>query len=181
MDKQTQLDKLKHHIEKCRVCKANKIGLMVFGEGNLDADVMFVGEAPGKQEAKSGRPFIGRSGQLLRKQINSIGLKDTDVYITSPVKYLPKSGTPSQADIDHARPYFDQQLDIIQSKIVVLLGSTAVKAALGEQRSVMKEHGTVIERNGRRYFMTIHPAAVLRFNKNMSIFEEDFKKLKTLL
>lgn len=181
MNKQKELDKIKKAIESCEECKKDKTGVIVFGEGNLDAKIMFVGEAPGKQEAVTGHPFIGRSGKLLRATIRSVGLNEEDVYITSPVKYLPLSGTPSQADIDHARPYFFKQVSIINPQIIVLLGSTAVKAALGEQRSVLKDHGTILEREGRKYLLTIHPAAVLRFNKYKTIFEEDFQKLKKLI
>src|SRR5205814_7925733 len=102
-------------IVTCPICPVGKSGKAVPGEGNPDADIVFIGEAPGKQEAASGRPFIGRSGQLLRNLIRSIGLDDEkDVYITSPVKYLPDRGTPTSQDIAHGRIHLMKQFEVIQ-------------------------------------------------------------------
>ncbi len=165
MNKQKQLDSIAQTIAKCRECKKEKVGLPVPGEGNPDADIVFIGEAPGKQEAATGRPFIGRSGQLLRGLIRQSGLVEEDVFITSPVKYLPKRGTPTQSHIDHGRTHLMDQLAVIQPKIVVLLGSTACKAVLGEAKKVLQDHGTVVRSEGKTYLLTIHPAAVLRFPK----------------
>lgn len=181
MNKQTELDKLAREIETLKMYKKNFIGKMVFGEGNVDAEIMFVGEAPGKQEAASGRPFIGRSGKLLRSYINSIGLKETDVYITSPVKYLPAHGTPTPSEIDQARVHFFKQVDIIKPKLMVLLGKTAMYAAINETISIIKHHGEIREKDGRHYFLTVHPAAVLRFSKFKPFLDEDFQKLKAFI
>src|SRR3712207_3427188 len=123
MNKQTALDEIAKEIENCEVCKIGKSGKAVSGEGNPDADIVFIGEAPGKTEALTGRPFIGRSGKLLRSLITSIGLKEEDVYITSPVKYLPDKGTPSLSDIAHGRLHLIKQFDVIDPKLIVLLGS----------------------------------------------------------
>ena len=103
MNKQAELDKISHDIEHCVICKEGKSGKAVPGEGNPDADVVFLGEAPGKTEALTGRPFVGRSGKLLRGLIADAGLKDKEVFITSPVKYLPDRGTPTTQDIAHGR------------------------------------------------------------------------------
>src|SRR5580704_5798504 len=103
MNKQQALDKIAKEIENCKLCKVGKNGMAVPGEGNPDAAIAFIGEAPGRQEAATGRPFIGRSGQLLRSLIRGIGLNEEDVYITSPVKYLPDRGTPTSQDIAHGR------------------------------------------------------------------------------
>src|SRR5215208_1095591 len=151
MNKQAALDAIAKQVEACEECKKDKIGLAVFGEGNPDAEVVFMGEAPGKQEAKVGRPFIGRSGQLLRKTIREVlGLDDEkDVYITSPVKYLPERGTPTKGHIDHARTHLDKELAVINPKIIVLMGAVAAQAVLNEKIPVMTEHGKVIERNGK--------------------------------
>lgn len=183
MTRQEQLDSIARDIEHCQICKKDSIGIAVPGEGNPDADIVFVGEAPGKTEAKTGRPFVGRSGQLLRKLIRSVGLDDEkDVYITSPVKYLPKRGTPNSQEIAHGREYLLKQLAVIQPKIVVLLGRVAAEGILQEKVAVSKEHGHVIaEKDGMKYFLTYHPAAALRFRKNLEPLEEDFAKLKTLL
>jgi len=184
MNKQKELDKIAEEIENCKICKIGKNGKSVPGEGNPDADVVFIGEAPGKQEAASGRPFIGRSGQLLRSLIRGIGLDDEkDVYITSPVKYLPDRGTPTSADIAHGRIHLMKQFAVIQPKFVVLLGRVAAEGVLERKVFVSKEHGEVIEEKDEiKYFLTYHPAAALRFpNKFKPLLEEDFAKLKFLL
>lgn len=181
MQKQQLLDGIAQAITACAVCQVGKTGKAVPGEGNPDADVMFVGEAPGKQEAASGRPFIGRSGQLLRKSIRESGLNEADVYITSPVKYLPLRGTPLPADIAHGKTHFDKQVAVINPKIIVLLGSVAALAVLGEKIPIMKQHGEIIEKEGRKHLIMLHPAAILRFPKNMPLFQADLQKLKVLL
>src|SRR5689334_19698496 len=113
MNKQKELDKVAKEIESCRICKIGKSGKAVVGEGSPDAEIVFIGEAPGKNEAIAGRPFIGRSGKYLRSQIASVGLKESEVYITSPVKYLPDRGTPTSVDIRHGKIHLDKQLAII--------------------------------------------------------------------
>ena len=192
MIKQKELDKIALVIEKCEICKIGKSGKAVVGEGSPDAEVVFIGEAPGKNEALVGRPFIGRSGKLLRSMITSIGLDEKDVYITSPVKYLPDRGTPTSLDIAHGRIHLMKQLDIISPKFVVLLGRVAAEGVLQNPTSlklrrarkvqVMKQHGEIIEeKDGIKYFLTLHPAAAIRFQKNKPLFEADFRRLKILI
>ncbi len=184
MTKTAQLEKIAEEIKKCKVCKVGKQGAAVPGEGNPDADVVFIGEAPGKKEAIEGRPFIGRSGQFLRSLIRSIGFDDEkDVYITSPVKYLPDRGTPTSEDIAHGRIHLMKQFAVIKPKVVMLLGRVAAEGVLEKKVKVASEHGQVIEeRDGIKYFLTVHPAAALRFpNKYKPALEEDFKKLKQIL
>lgn len=182
MDKKRDLEKIAKEIENCEICKIGKSGKAVAGEGNPNAEIVFIGEAPGKNEAIVGRPFIGRSGKLLRLMITSIGLKEEDVFITSPVKYLPDVGTPSSTDISHGRIHLMKQFGVIQPRIVVLLGRVAAEGVLQAKVLVMKEHGQVIaESNGIKYYLTIHPAAAIRFVKFKKVLEEDFKKLKKLV
>jgi DNA polymerase len=183
MNKQQSLDAIAKEIEQCDICKIGKRGKPVPGEGNPYADIMFIGEAPGRVESETGRPFVGRSGQLLRSLIQEIGLEEKEVYITSPVKYLPDRGTPTSEDIAHGREHLLKQLNIIHPKIVVLLGRVAAEGVLKRKVSVVKEHGHVIEeKNGIKYFLTYHPAAALRFPKKfLSSLREDFQKVKTLL
>lgn len=150
------------------------------GEGNPNADIVFIGEAPGRNEAEVGRPFIGRSGKLLRKLIVEAGLAEEDVYITSPVKYLPVYVTPTPLDIAHGKTHLDSQLKVIDPKIIVLLGNVAVQGVLGKKVQASKEHGRIIEENSRKYFITVHPAAALRFKKFKVLLEEDFRNLKKL-
>jgi DNA polymerase len=196
MNKQKALEKIAREIEQCTVCKKGKTGMAVPGEGNPDADIVFIGEAPGKTEARTGRPFIGRSGQLLRTLIVSSGLKEDDVYITSPVKYLPLSGTPTSEDIAHGRKHLMEQFAVIQPKIVVLLGRVAAEGVLQRKVFVSKEHGKIIEhptshfasfklpearKDGIKYFLTYHPAAALRFVKFKTPLIEDFSLLKRIV
>lgn len=175
MNKQNKLDEITKQIEHCQICLEGKSGQAVPGEGNPDARIAFIGEAPGRTEAKTGRPFVGRSGQYLRKNIREIlGLNEDEVYITSPVKYLPDRGTPTAKDIAHGRIHLMQQLDVIQPKLIVLMGSVAIQGVLQEKIPVMKKHGTTLKKDGKTYFLTIHPAAAIRFAALRKIFEADF-------
>jgi DNA polymerase len=180
-EKQIALDKIAKEIANCKICKKDKIGLPVPGEGSPNAKVVFIGEAPGKEEAKTGRPFIGRSGKLLRTLIAEAGLKEKDVYITSPVKYLPKYITPTPEDVAHGRIHLFKQLEIIDPKIIVLLGRVAALAVLEQDISVAKEHGKIIKKDGKQYLITYHPAAPLYSPKLRTEIMKDFKKLKKLL
>lgn len=179
--KQEELNKIARDIALCRTCRKEMIGKPVPGEGNPDAQVVFVGEAPGKQEAMTGRPFVGRSGQLLRKYIQNIGLSEHDIFITSALKYLPERGTPSVRQIQEARSHLLEQLHVINPKIVVLLGKTAWRSLLEEDIPLKKEHGNSEKRDRRIYFPMFHPAAILRFPDLEKEFAEDFAKLKNLL
>lgn len=181
MNKKQALTAIAKDITNCSICQENSLGEAVPGEGNPDAKIVFVGEAPGKKEAATGRPFVGRSGQFLRQQIRSIGLLGETVFITSAVKYLPKKGTPSVSQIEHSRPHLIKQLEIIQPKVVVLLGSVAAQSMLKEKISIAKEHGTIKEIQGVYYFLSYHPAAAVRFLSIRKSFEQDFILLGDLI
>jgi len=181
-NKADQLEEIAKEISVCQICRQNAIGNHVPGEGNPDAKVVFIGEAPGRVESQTGRPFIGRSGQLLRTLIRNAGLKEGDVYITSPVKYLPSYKTPKPKDIVHGRMHLTAQLKVIQPKLLVLLGNTAVKAMLpGKKLFILKDHGKIIRYTGYKCLVTIHPAAVIRFPKYRAILEADFLKVKSYI
>lgn len=181
MSKEQKLARIAREIEQCKVCQKHTLGNAVPGEGDPNAQVLFVGEAPGKEEAAIGRPFIGRSGKLLRKLIASIGLTQRDIFITSVGKYLPASGTPSMLQILHGREHILEQIAVIRPKIVVLLGSVAVQGVLGEKIPIRTRHGSKIEKNGLVYFITFHPAAALRFPHFRKDLESDFLKLKQII
>jgi uracil-DNA glycosylase len=178
---QEELGRIAREIEQCAVCRANSEGKAVPGEGNPGARVVFIGEAPGKEEAKTGRPFVGRSGKFLRDLIVRTGLSEAGVFITSPVKYLPKGGTPTSAEIEHGATHLEQQLEVIDPDITVLLGRVACAALLKRDYSPAKEHGTIVKRGHRRYFLTYHPAAPLYAPILRSSIQKDFQKLKRLL
>jgi DNA polymerase len=179
--KAAKLDKIAKEISKCRICKRNKVGKAVPGEGSPNARIVFIGEAPGKKESKEGRPFIGRAGNILRRLIRECGLREEDVYITSAVKYLPKYLTPKPPDIEHGRKHLFSQLGVIKPKIVVLLGNVAVLAVLAEKLAVAKVHGKTIKRGGVNYFIAYHPAAMLHNPNIRKEIEKDFRKLKRIL
>jgi len=180
-DKQRELQKITGEIELCSLCKQWGEGRAVPGEGNPDADIVFIGEAPGREEAKTGRPFVGRSGKLLRELIREAGLEEENVFISSPVKYLPLRGTPTRENILHGREHLSKQLLIIDPKIVVLLGNTACVALLDRKVQITKERGSIIHKDGRKYFITFHPAYALRFPEGKKSLRRDFGALKKLI
>jgi uracil-DNA glycosylase family 4 len=181
MDKERALESMAAEITRCRSCKKGCSGKAVPGEGSADARVVFIGEAPGREEAKAGRPFIGRSGRLLRQSIRDLGLDETEVFITSPVHYLPDRGTPSKEMIVHGREHLFQQLAIIDPDIIVLLGATACRAVLDRKIEVMKLHGSTARSDRRTCFITFHPAYAIRFTEGKRLFLEDFARLKRLI
>ncbi len=179
--KQLALEAIAKKIERCSICKKDKVGLPVPGEGNADADIVFLGEAPGKKEAVSGRPFIGPAGKVLRGLIADAGLKDENVFITSPVKYLPKHVTPTPEEVAHGRRHLMDQLNVIEPKIIVLMGRVAALAILQKDIQVAKVHGTITEQDGRKYLITYHPAAPLYSPKVREKLVKDFKILKKMI
>ncbi len=185
-NKEKELNKVAKEIESCKICKVGKIGKAVPGEGNADAKIVFLGEAPGKKEAESGKPFIGRAGKLLRSMLKELHIKDEDVFITSPVKYLPTYVTPTDADIEHGKKHLFKQLKIIEPEIIVLMGNTAVKAvlgtnSLGQKIYIAKEHGNIIKKDNLTYLITYHPAAPLYLPRLREELKKDFSKLKQFI
>lgn len=181
MDKVQALKKIADEIRACRFCKKGGLGKAVPGEGSPDARIIFIGEAPGKEEAKAGRPFIGRSGKFLRGMIREIGLDAGEVFITSPVHYLPSRGTPSKEMIIHGREHLLKQLSIIKPDVAVLLGNTACVAILDDKIEISKMHGTTVSKDGRKCFITFHPAYAMRFPDGKRGFIRDFFELKKII
>lgn len=181
MSKEQSLRKISYEINRCALCKKGGTGKAVAGEGCASAAIVFVGEAPGREEAKIGRPFIGRSGKFLRTVIASIGLHEQDVFITSPVHYLPLRGTPTKAAIIHGRKHLLRQIEIIDPKIIVLLGNTACFAMLNGKRELSKEHGKIVRKEERTYLITFHPAYAMRFSDGKTKLISDFAKLKRMI
>ena len=139
------------------------------GEGFLDAEVMLVGQAPGAREDKEGRPFVGISGRLLDSLIGKAGLKRSSCYITSVVQFFPpRNRVPTPKEIEAGKEFLLKQIEIINPKIIVLLGSVAAKVVIGAEE-IMKKHGTIIKKGNRVYFLTLHPAAAVRLKKNIHL------------
>jgi uracil-DNA glycosylase family 4 len=179
--KQDALAKIAREIEDCRICRQWGKGKAVPGEGNAGARIVFVGEAPGNKEAETGRPFVGRSGKFLRERIREIGLSEEEVFITSPVHYLPVSKTPSKENILHSRTHLLKQLSVINPEIIVLLGNTACLALLDKRPELVKEHGQVVRKNGKTFLLTFHPAYAIRFPSGKKGVLSDFEQLKNLI
>ena len=181
MNKVKALQKIAAEIGLCRECRKDGSGLPVPGEGSADVPVMFIGEAPGKEEAKTGRPFVGRSGRLLRAAIDSIGIEPEKAFITSPVHYLPDAGKPSPAMIAHGTIHLLKQIAVIEPRVLVLLGGSACRALFGKNIEIAKVHGTIVEQQGIPCFISFHPAYALRFPEGKKLFLRDFRILEAFL
>ncbi len=182
LDKKAMMEKLNSEYKKLpsRVKRWDLSVNFVAGEGPLNAEVAVIGQAPGRSEDASGRPFIGISGRLLTRLLLTAGLHREQAYITSVVQFFPyRNRMPSDKEIALCRGFLYRQLEIIDPKLVVVAGGVALKELLGIG-GIMKVHGRLIKRD-RNYFVTLHPAAAVRIKKNMPLIEEDFRKLGKLL
>lgn len=155
---------------------------LVFGEGNSDCEVMFIGEAPGLNEDRLRRPFVGRGGQLLNEMIRSIGWNREDVYITNIVKRRPpENRDPLPEEIEAYKPYLTRQIAVINPKIIVTLGRFAMNYFLPNAK-IMRDHGRVFASGDYIVVPMLHPAAALRSPQQMMLlFKEDFKKLPNVV
>jgi len=155
---------------------------IVFGEGNPDAELMFVGEAPGQDEDIQGRPFVGRAGQLLTRIIEAMGFKREDVYIGNIIKCRPPNNrTPTLEEIASCGPYILKQIAIIKPKIVVALGAVAARALLNTDHSVTNLRGIFLDFEGGKLLATYHPAYLLRNPAAKREVWEDMKKVRDAL
>ena len=160
---------------------------LVLGEGSKNPKIIFVGEAPGKEEEKKGRPFVGRAGRLLRKTITESGVNIKDCYITNVVKVRPMdeeggNRTPDKKEIKKFLPILRKELQKFPSALIVLLGNTALQALLaGQGLKIARNHGIFTAKNERLYYITYHPSAALRFQKNLKIFKGDIARLKSFI
>jgi DNA polymerase len=180
MDKANELKKLEEELIADLSLPLREANL-VFGEGNVDGAVMFIGEAPGFNEDRLKRPFVGRGGQLLDQMIQGIGWKRSDVYITNIVKRRPpENRDPLPDEISAYRPYLTRQIDIIKPRIVVTLGRFSMNYFLPDAK-ITRDHGRIFAIGGRFIYPVFHPAAALRSPEMMQAFAEDFKKLPKIL
>jgi DNA polymerase len=171
--------KLQDIHDKIRVCTLCDLALgrtlAVPGEGPCPAEIMLVGEAPGREEDLSGRPFVGRAGRLLDRALEEAGMARSEVFITSVVKCRPqKNRKPKRPEIETCRPYLEAQMELIEPKVVCLMGNTASLAVIGKQ-GVTSIHGQFFQ---DRFLVTYHPAAVLRNMTLMDALVSDLKKAK---
>lgn len=163
-DKPAALKLIREDIGECTRCRLHKGRTkLVFGVGNVNADLMFIGEGPGADEDAQGEPFVGRAGQLLNNMISAMGIKREDVYIANVVKCRPpQNRTPEKDECDTCSPFLMRQIDIIQPKVIVALGAVAAKNLLAVNDSMSNLRGRWYDFRNSKLLVTYHPAYLLR-------------------
>ncbi len=172
--------------ETCAACKKCALSETrtncVFGVGNPNADLMFVGEAPGEQEDLSGTPFVGRAGQLLDRFLEAVDIKREDVYIANILKCRPpKNRDPLPEEEDACIGYLREQVKLIRPRIIVCLGRIAAMRLIREDYKITKEHGTWVEKGDYALTAVFHPAALLRDPRKKEDMLEDMKRIRQRL
>jgi uracil-DNA glycosylase family 4 len=178
------MHRLDEGIRRCVKCPLHASRThAVPGEGPVPSDVFIIGEAPGAKEDDSGRPFVGPSGVLLERSLATAGLARDNVYITSCVKCRPPNNRPPHAqELDTCQAaWLNRQIELVDPRVLVLLGKVAMRQVLQDERSLRKMHGEVLERDGRRYLLTYHPAVAFHVPETRESMEQDMAKLKELV
>ena len=173
------IEELKAKVDACKNCKLSSTRKhTVFGEGNIKAEVMFIGEGPGGDEDLQGRPFVGKAGKLMNNAFDVVGIKREDVYIANIVKCRPPHNRdPEQDEIGFCINYLRNQVIIIKPKIIVLLGRISLQTILGKEKMISKSRGIWQEKRGILYMPTWHPAALLRDESKKVDFINDLQKV----
>ena len=177
----SEFENLKNQCLNCNKCPLHSDRHnVVFGVGNEDAKIMFVGEGPGEQEDIQGLPFVGKSGQLLDKYLSLIDLdRNTNVYIANIVKCRPPMNRdPKPEEQDTCIGYLRQQVKLIKPRIIVCLGRIAAQKLISPDFRVTTQHGQFIEKGGMLFMGTFHPSALLRTESNKALALEDFQALR---
>jgi DNA polymerase len=183
MDKASALEQIKADIERDDVTPHLRATAtqLVFGAGSPDAEIVFIGEAPGKNEDLQGEPFVGAAGKFLNEMLESIGLGREDVYITNIVKYRPpENRDPTPEEISAFQPYLKHQLEVIQPKLVAFLGRHAMNVFLPELK-ISQAHGKPVRKGGQVYLPLFHPAAALYNGGMRQTLLEDFGLIPAIL
>jgi uracil-DNA glycosylase len=183
-DPASDLIQIREDIGDCIRCKLCKLGRkqIVFGVGNPYADLMFVGEAPGRDEDIQGIPFVGRAGQKLTQIIEAIGLKRDDVYIANVIKCRPpENRNPEPDEVDVCEQFLFRQVDVIKPKVIVALGTFAARSLLKTEAPISRLRGRIYEYRGAKLVPTFHPAFLLRNPSCRREVWEDMKKVRSLL
>lgn len=177
-----KLEIVKQNVIKCTKCDLCKTRTnSVPGKGNFQSNVIFVGEAPGKNEDKNGEPFIGIAGKKLTIALEEAGISRDEVYITNIVKCRPPNNrVPSNIERNTCQEYLKEEISIIKPKIICILGNTAFNSILGGSE-IIKFRGKVARKNNLLYFITIHPAATIYNQKLVDVLKEDIIKLFSLI
>ena len=177
-----ELQSVKENVIKCTKCDLCKTRInAVPGKGNFQSDVIFVGEAPGKNEDQNGEPFIGVAGKKLSVALEEAGVSRDDVYITNIVKCRPPNNrVPTTNERDTCKEYLKQEIAIIKPKLICILGNTAFNSILGGSE-ITKFRGKVVRKDNLLYFLTIHPAATIYNQKLIDVLKSDIVKLFELI
>ena len=182
-DKQTRLDQIAGRIVADRVCPelAQASTQIVPGDGNPDAKLLFIGEAPGAKEDEQGVPFVGASGKLLGEMLQSIGMARSDTYITNIVKYRPPDNRdPVLEEIAAFMPYLKEQIEVIEPELIVFLGRHAMNVFFPALK-ISQVHGSPKRLSGQVYLPLYHPAAALYNGSMRQTLAEDFAKIPAIL
>ena len=176
-------EELEKSIENCKKCKLSGTRKnIVFGVGNKNADLMFIGEGPGADEDEQGEPFVGKAGKLMDKAFDGVGIKREDVYIANIVKCRPpKNRDPEEDEASICIDYLNEQIKLVNPKIIVLLGRIALNNILGKEYGITKDRGRWIEKDNILYMPIWHPAALLRDESKKIDFWKDLKEVKQKL
>jgi DNA polymerase len=178
------LQEIRADLGDCTRCKLHTLGRkqIVFGVGNPDADLMFVGEAPGADEDIQGIPFVGRAGQLLTKMIEAMGFGRDQVYIANVIKCRPpQNRNPEPDEVEQCEPFLFRQIESIKPKVIVALGSFAAKALLKTQDPISRLRGRVYEYHGAKLVPTFHPSFLLRSPDQKKYAWDDLKRALAIL
>ncbi|MGN0527278.1 MAG: uracil-DNA glycosylase family protein [Acutalibacteraceae bacterium] len=179
--KYESFDILKEECSKCTGCElCSTRHNVVFGVGNENADIMFVGEGPGENEDLQGEPFVGKAGQLLDKYLDVIGLdRRRNIYIANIVKCRPpQNRDPKDEEQESCIEWLRHQTRLIQPKIIVCLGRIAAQKLIGKEFRVTQHHGEFVQKGNILFMGTFHPAALLRNPNNKPLALSDFQKLR---
>ena len=182
-ERSQSLAQLRKELGECSRCKLHSTRThLVYGVGNPSADLMFVGEAPGRDEDQQGIPFVGRAGQLLTKIIEAIDLNRDDVYIANVIKCRPPNNrNPEPDEIQTCQPFLFGQIDVIQPKVIVALGAFAVRTLLQSEEAISRLRGRVFDYRGAKLVPTFHPAYLLRSPDKKREVWEDMKRVRSML
>ena len=178
------LQEIREDIGDCTRCKLHTLGRkqIVFGVGNPNADLMFIGEAPGADEDVQGIPFVGRAGQLLTKMIEAMGFARDEVYIANVIKCRPpENRNPEPDEIERCEPFLFKQIESIRPKVIVALGAFAAKTLLKTQDPISRLRGRVYGYHGAQLIPTFHPSFLLRSPNQKKYAWDDLKKALALL
>src|SRR5713226_5268586 len=176
------MNTLRLQVISCTKCSLSKSRInAVAGKGDYGAEIMFIGEAPGRNEDLKGEPFVGSAGKILSEALEYSGISRDDVFITNVVKCrTPNNRIPLEEERNSCHQYLIDELDIIKPKIICILGNTAYGSILGGS-SITKNRGKIIKKNNQLYFLTIHPAAIIYTPGLNQVLKDDIKTLVEIL